>query len=160
VKLYQDKVLIFAYGSNMDLEQMRERCPNSDLAWFVAEARGWKLCFPRYSEKRNGGVGSIDKQDRSSVWGVVFSVDRRDLDRLDRREGLLIGSYIRDGLEVHKESGEAVQTETYFAVRQQEQDFTPHQKYIELYVRGAKHCRLPAHYIELLEGLHGTAKSD
>jgi hypothetical protein len=33
----------------MDLGQMKKRCPNSELTSCVAEARGWKLCFPRES---------------------------------------------------------------------------------------------------------------
>src|SRR6516165_8294753 len=79
--------LVFAYGSNMDPAQMRERCPESDLWWFIAEARDWKLYFPRKSNQRRGGVGSITKQVGSSVWGVVFAVSEHDLARLDRYEG-------------------------------------------------------------------------
>jgi gamma-glutamylcyclotransferase len=86
-------VLIFAYGSNMDLEQMRERCPESDLASFIAEARDWALRFPRNSDKRKGGVGSIERKQGSSVWGVVFAVSERGLKRLDRYEGVLVGAY-------------------------------------------------------------------
>jgi cation transport regulator ChaC len=151
-------VLIFAYGSNMDLAQMRERCPNSSLAAFVAEARDWKLCFPRESTKRKGGVGSIEREEGSSVWGVVFSVSERDLRRLDRHEGVFIGSYTRGGLEVHDRGGQAVQTQTYFAARERKQDFVPHEDYIDLYLKGARHFGLPAQYIESLERLKNQAK--
>jgi gamma-glutamylcyclotransferase len=153
-------VLIFAFGSNMNLAQMKKRCPNSDLASFMAEARGWKLCFPRYSGNREGGVGSIERQEGSSVWGVVFSVNEYDLPRLDNHEGVPKGRYSRGTLKVHKQNGEAVETEAYFAVRQREQDFTPHRKYIDLYVQGAKHFGLPAHYIGFLESLQKNAKID
>src|ERR1700720_4581675 len=91
----QNHVLIFAYGSNMDLQQMKERRPDSDLESFIAEARNWALCFPRESDKRKGGVGSIEGRQGASVWGVVFTVSERDLARLDRREGVLIGAYTR-----------------------------------------------------------------
>ncbi len=80
--------LDFAYGSNMDLVQMRERCPGSLLSPVVAEARGWKLCFPRRSDGRKGGIGSITEDKSASVWGVVFSVTQQDLERLDRFEGV------------------------------------------------------------------------
>src|SRR5690242_6364360 len=80
--------LVFAYGSNMDPAQMRERCPESDLSWFVAEAEGWRLCFPRKSTKRKGGVGSIAREEGASVWGVVFAISERDLSRLDEYEGV------------------------------------------------------------------------
>jgi gamma-glutamylcyclotransferase len=153
-------VLIFAYGSNMDMEQMTERCPESALAPFVAEARDWKLCFPRESTKRKGGVGSIEREKGSSVWGVVFSVSERDLKRLDRREGVLIGSYTRGRLEVHDRDGQAAQTQTYFAVRERKQDFVPHKDYIDLYLKGARHFGLSAQYLEFLEHLKNHAKAD
>lgn len=152
-------VMIFAYGSNMNLDQMKERCPHSDLASFIAEARGWKLCFPRESDKRKGGVGSMEKQEGSSVWGVVFSVSERDLKGLDRNEGVLLKRYTRGPVEVHKQNGDVVQAETYFAVRQREQDFTPHKDYIDLYLQGARHFGLPAEYLEFLDRLQEQAKS-
>jgi cation transport regulator ChaC len=144
----------------MDLGQMKERCPNSDLASFIAEARGWRLCFPRESEKRKGGVGSIERQAESSVWGVVFSVNESDLKRLDRREGALIGSYTRGPVEIYDQKGQLVRAETYFAVRQREEDFLPHKDYIGLYLRGAKHFGLPAEHIESLEHIQNQAKAD
>jgi len=118
-----NNVLIFAYGSNMDLQQIKERCPNSDLASFLAEARGWKLCFPRESNKRKGGVGSIEREEGSSVWGVVFSVNERDLASLDSHEGVPRGRYARGPVEVYTE--QPARAQTYFAVRQREQDFAP-----------------------------------
>lgn len=144
----------------MDPAQMRERCPNSALSAFVAEARDWKVCFPRESTKRKGGVGSIEKQRDTSVWGVVFSVSELDLPRLDRREGVLIGSYTRGGLEVHDRDGQPVQTQTYFAVRERKQDFVPHKDYIDLYLKGARHFGLPAQYLESLERLKNQTKAD
>jgi cation transport regulator ChaC len=150
--------LIFAYGSNMDLQQMKERAPNSELAPFIAEARGWKLCFPRESKKREGGVGSIERKEGSSVWGVVFSVTEGDLESLDSHEGVPRGRYTRGPIEVY--NGQVVLTQTYFAVREREQDFMPHRDYIDLYIRGAKHFGLPAHYIRFLERIRQRAKSD
>jgi cation transport regulator ChaC len=142
----------------MDLAQMKKRCPHSELATFIAEARGWKLCFPRASEKRKGGVGSIERQQGLSVWGVVFSVNECDLESLDRHEGVPKGRYIRGPVEVHKQNGEPVQAETYFAIRQREQDFTPHLDYIDLYLRGAKHFGLPVEYLAFLDQLKNQAK--
>ncbi len=52
-----------------------------------------------------------------------------------------------------------MQAQTYFAVRQEEQDFAPHKDYIDLYLQGARHFGLPAHYLEFLERLHKQAKS-
>jgi gamma-glutamylcyclotransferase (GGCT)/AIG2-like uncharacterized protein YtfP len=146
--------LVFAYGSNMDPAQMRERCPESDLAWFVGEARGWRLCFPRESKKRKGSVGSIVKSPNDSVWGVVFAVTKRDLRRLDSYEGVPSGAYERDHVDILNSAGKNFTVWTYFAAPLSEgQEFLPHADYIMLYVRGAEYFGLPAGYIERLRNI-------
>jgi cation transport regulator ChaC len=144
--------LVFAYGSNMDLEQMRERCPGSDLRPFVAEARGWRLCFPRRANKRRGGVGSVIRHLGESVWGVVFRVTPEDLRTLDKREGVFIDAYHRERIEVFSVDGKSYDVWTYFAVPQDSpaRDYTPHRDYISLYLRGAEQFKLPPEYQEKL----------
>lgn len=149
--------LCFAYGSNMDPAQMRERCPESDLSWFVAEAREWKLCFPRCSKKRDGGVASIvpDPTGSQPVWGVVFSVTDRDLERLDRYEGVTSGKYRREPLEVLDQKGTRYKVWAYFAVVQDNppKEYEPSQEYIELFIRGTEYFGLPNAYVDFLKSL-------
>ena len=146
--------LVFAYGSNMDPAQMRERCPESDLSWFIAEAREWRLCFPRRSDKRKGGVGSIVADKAKSVWGVVFSVSECDMKRLDRFEGVP-KSYKRDHISVTDQGGGGHIVWTYFAIPQDDpaKEYDPHEDYIGLYVKGAEYFSLPAGYVESLRAL-------
>ena len=152
--------LVFAYGSNMDPAQMRERCPESDLAWFIGEARGWRLYFPRESKKRKGGVGSIMRSVDDSVWGVVFTVTKRDVARLDSYEGLPSGVYNRDSLNVVNSDGRNFSPWTYFAVPDgQNREFVPHSDYITLYIRGAEYFGLPAAYIEKLRNIRSSART-
>jgi len=155
--MYQSE-FIFAYGSNMDPAQMRERCPESDLSWFVAEARGWKLCFPRRSERRKGGVGSIAVDETKSVWGVVFSVSARDLGRLDGFEGVPT-CYRRDQITAADREGRDYVVWTYFAVpAEPPQEYEPHKHYIGLYVKGAEYFGLPPQYVEFLRGLEARTR--
>ena len=150
-KMMHENQFVFAYGSNMDPAQMRERCPGSSLTWCVAEARGWSLHFPRKSEKRRGGVGSIIALPESSVWGVVFSISERDLFRLDSFEGVP-KAYRRDQLEVFTASGAPHTVSTYFAIPDRSGDeFLPHKDYIQLYISGAKYFGLPKNYIKALK---------
>jgi gamma-glutamylcyclotransferase (GGCT)/AIG2-like uncharacterized protein YtfP len=151
--------LVFAYGSNMDPAQMRERCPESDLSWFVAEARGWKLCFPRNSTKRKGGVGSVIPEDGPSAWGVVFTVSDRDLLRLDRYEGVGSGAYRRVTIEVFETNGRKVSAWTYFAIPKGSGDFVPHPDYIDLYIKGATYFGLTQEYVDSLKRIRDGAKS-
>ena len=145
---------LFAYGSNMDLAQMKERCPNSRDKFqpFVAQAVGWKLCFPRFSERRQGGVGSMVRAVGEVVWGVVFALAPEDLPRLDAAEGVP-HAYRRDPLSVTW--GNALQKEvwTYFAIPQDNpsKHYIPHQDYLAIYVRGAESFKLPADYLDRLK---------
>lgn len=156
----QENEMVFGYGSNMDLTQMQQRCPDSELTPFIAEARKWRLYFPRHSKKRRGGVGSITADANSSVWGVVFSVCSKDLKRLDSYEGVNSGSYKRERIDVHDKHGTTFNVWAYFAIPNGKREFTPHQEYIDLYVRGAEYFGLPEPYVNSLRELRQKAKAD
>ncbi|TEA12834.1 hypothetical protein C8034_v005572 [Colletotrichum sidae] len=77
----QTNQLYFAYGSNLSLEQMAHRCPDSryigrailpDHAWQINE-RGYANVVPRSG---------------SSVHGLVYAISAADEARLDRCEGV------------------------------------------------------------------------
>lgn len=147
--------LVFAYGSNMDIAQMRERCPDSRnvLQPLVAKAEGWKLCFPRYSDKRKGGVGSIIRAPRETVWGVIYRITtHRDLASLDKSEGVLKNAYHRERLTVVSEDGNEFDTWTYFAVPQDApmRHYQPNADYLAAYIRGAEHFNIDKAYIDKL----------
>ena len=147
--------LVFAYGSNMDIAQMRERYPDSKdrLDPVVAKAEGWKLCFPRYSGHREGGVGSIIRAPGELVWGIVCHiVTSLDLKRLDTREGVFTNAYYRERLVVKTQEGKEIEPWTYFAVPQDTppRHYAPAKDYLALYIRGAEHFGLDAAYVERL----------
>jgi hypothetical protein len=150
---------IFAYGSNMSLPQMKERCPNSKdkLQPFVAKADGWKLCFPRHSDRRQGGVGSIFPAKGEAVWGVVFGVTLEDLASLDRSEGVP-SAYRRDRLPLTWGNLKQ-EVWAYFAIPQDDppKHYKPHEDYLALYIRGAESFKFPVEYIDKLRKIE-TAK--
>ena len=151
---------VFTYGANMDLAQMGERCPNSkDLFQpFVARADGWRLWFPRSSERRQGGVGSMMSAPGEAVWGVVFGLTLEDLARLDRSEGVP-SSYRRDRLALTWGKGLSQEVWAYLAIPQDKppKHYMPHQDYLALYIRGAESFKLPPEYIDKLKKIE-TAK--
>jgi O-acetyl-ADP-ribose deacetylase (regulator of RNase III) len=150
----QQSVFVFAYGSNMDPAQMRDRCPKSDLSPFVAEARGWRLHFPRRSARRNSGVGSIAPDQGQSVWGVVFSVSAPDLIRLDYFEGVSRAAYRRDRITVVDQQGQVHDVWSYFAAGDSApQEYQPSKEYIDFYIRGAEYFELPQNYVESLKAI-------
>ncbi len=156
----QESEMVFAFGSNMDPDQMRERCPESDLSWFAAEARGWELWFPRKSDKRKGGVGSIRKKENSTVWGVVFLVTPRDRMRLDCFEGVQEKNYRHERIDVVDKNGISHSVLAYVAVpAEPPQEYKPHKDYLRLYLRGAGYFGLPSEYIKKLREIE-TVKTE
>ena len=69
-------MLYFAFGSNLDPEQMRERCP-AHRQIGVAVLRDHKLVFPIFSESWGGGVASLQLSHGNDVWGVLHELSDR-----------------------------------------------------------------------------------
>ncbi|MFI5298633.1 MAG: gamma-glutamylcyclotransferase family protein [Polyangiales bacterium] len=78
--------LTFAYGSNLDEEQMRARC-----GAVTREARatlcGHALTFGGFSHRWNGSVASVRRARGSEVAGLLYALDAEALRELDRFEG-------------------------------------------------------------------------
>jgi hypothetical protein len=73
------KTLYFAYGSNLHLEQMKDRCPDSEV-FMSFILKDFKLVFRT--------VADIEKHTRSEVNGVIFKISQKDENSLDRYEGV------------------------------------------------------------------------
>lgn len=78
--------LYFAYGSNMDVAQMRRRVPGSRLLG-AASLKGHEFVFSGYSQTWGGSVANVKKRAGKSVFGVVYELPPDGIAKLDRFEG-------------------------------------------------------------------------
>ncbi|BAF60376.1 histone acetyltransferase HPA2 and related acetyltransferases [Pelotomaculum thermopropionicum SI] len=80
-------VLYFAYGSNLNIEQMKARCPGSKPV-AVAVVPNYRLTF-KGSHRRGYGVADIEqaKTGGYQVFGALYRITAEDLITLDRYEG-------------------------------------------------------------------------
>ncbi len=86
-------MLYFAYGSNLWLDQMASRCPNSH---FVGRA-----ILPDYRWQINQrGFANVTECSGYSVHGLIYQIDEADEARLDRNEGVNSGAYSKRYLSV------------------------------------------------------------
>lgn len=76
--------LYFAYGSNMDLDQMEFRCPDAENAGSV-RLEGYRLTF--CSQNPESGVATILPEEGSHVDGVLWKLTKDCEKSLDRYEG-------------------------------------------------------------------------
>lgn len=72
------KKLYVAYGSNINLEQMAYRCPNSTVAG-TAMLKGYELQFRHHA--------TIEPNEDTEVPVVLWELDPQDERILDRYEG-------------------------------------------------------------------------
>lgn len=75
-----DERLYFAYGSNINLDQMAYRCPNATVLMPVVLS-GYELTF------RGGGVATVIPKKDSEVLGLMWSITPECEKSLDRYEG-------------------------------------------------------------------------
>jgi len=75
-----DERLYFAYGSNINLDQMAFRCPNATVLMPVVLS-GYELAY------RASGVATVIPQKDSEVLGLMWSITPECEKSLDRYEG-------------------------------------------------------------------------
>lgn len=150
--------LYFAYGSNMDWAQMRDRCPSTK---FVGRGRlpDHRLAFTYRSSRRGCGVADILSEKGAQVWGAVYDVSDPDLENLDLHEGYQpgsgSGSYLRIevNVELDVDPPETLKVLAYKVRSPETIHVPPNENYKSLLVAGAKHWQLPEAYIQQLQAI-------
>ena len=72
-----------AYGSNLNVPQMRMRCPHATILG-TATLKGWELLF---KGSKTGSYLTIERNEKGSVPVVIWEVAETDEKALDRYEG-------------------------------------------------------------------------
>ena len=92
-KELSDGILYFAYGSNLSLEQMNKRCPES-----VKIEKGILKNYKWIINSR--GYANVIKSSSDYVEGVVFRITKHDECTLDKKEGVKLGCYEKKTLRI------------------------------------------------------------
>ena len=75
--------LYIAYGSNLNLEQMKRRCPTAEVVG-AATLRNWRLWF---RGGNHSAVATIERERGFAVPVLVWRIQPQDEAALDRYEG-------------------------------------------------------------------------
>lgn len=75
--------IYIAYGSNMDTEQMKRRCPDAVLLG-TGLLEGWRLMF---KGSKTGAYATIEQEKGCTVPILLWRISAEDEERLDRYEG-------------------------------------------------------------------------
>jgi gamma-glutamylcyclotransferase (GGCT)/AIG2-like uncharacterized protein YtfP len=152
-------MLNFAYGSNMDWAQLRQRCPSAKFV-AVGLLPAHRLDFTRKSKNRGCGVADVVVDETESVWGAVFEIPETEVGFLDHAEGYQPGrsreknSYVREDRHVFREGDKSqpLLVSIYSGIPQKDPPL-PNPEYKALILSGAQRWKLPAEYIRKLEAI-------
>ncbi len=126
----------FAYASNLNQKQMRERCPDSE-PMFTATLPNYKLVFLGWYREWRGGKAGIRPFRGEKVLGAIYDVSEQCLRQLDKYES----SYDRLKVTVFNEDGEPIQAITHIKAGRSEET-QPSPEYLSVIQQGYRDWRL------------------
>ena len=129
-------MLYFAYGSNLNLFQMKRRCKDS---FFLKkyELKGYKLNF-----RSKYRAADIEKSKNSLVPGALFEISKSDEKKLDVYEDYPI-LYKKLYFTYYNKT-----VMTYIMVNKTEFRY-PTERYLNVVKRGYKDCKLDTKYLKV-----------
>ena len=129
-------MLYFAYGSNLNLFQMKRRCKDS---FFLKkyELKGYKLNF-----RSKYRAADIEKSKNSLVPGALFEISKSDEKKLDVYEDYPI-LYKKLYFTYYNKI-----VMTYIMVNKTEFRY-PTERYLNVVKRGYKDCKLDVKYLKI-----------
>jgi len=139
----------FAFGSNLDLEQMSRRCPGSRTIG-TAVLTDHRLTFPLYCDFWEGAVASVEPAPGRHVEGGLYELTDDDLAALDEYEDVEGGDYRRQRVTVYAADGQWRESWTYIANPDPTPPPGPSPSYRDALIRGAHQHGLSRHYIDML----------
>ena len=129
-------MLYFAYGSNLNLFQMKRRCKDS---FFIKkyELKGYRLNF-----RSKYRAADIEKSKNSLVPGALFEISKSDEKKLDVYEDFPV-LYKKLYFSYYNKK-----VMTYIMVNKTEFRY-PTERYLNVVKRGYKDCKLDMKYLKI-----------
>jgi hypothetical protein len=142
----------FAYGSNMNLMQMKQRCTSAKV-FGIARLPGYRVDFYGYSAIWDGAQETVVPDKKSEVWGVLYDLKFFDFEQLDahvdaRFDGT--GPYFHYPVDVIDMQKETIDAMIYKKDKCGE-EMSPSMEYLNFIIQGAKEQGLPAEYVAILQ---------
>lgn len=135
-----DGSLYFAYGSNINLEQMAHRCPDAQVAGPV-KLEGWELLF------RGSGVATIGPKEGAAVHGLLWQLTPDCERSLDRYEGYP-HLYVKEPVTVRDAQGQELTVMAYVMTERYRAPAVPPASYYQGILEGYRQNGLPVTFLK------------
>jgi gamma-glutamylcyclotransferase (GGCT)/AIG2-like uncharacterized protein YtfP len=135
--------LYAAYGSNMDPEQMLDRCPHSPAAG-TGWLNGWRLTFGGEELGWDGALAMVVPDASSQVFVALYDVSPQDHAKLDYWEGADDGLYNKIKLRISALEGDLL---AWVYVLDAYEGGLPSARYLGLIAEAAQAAGAPDEYV-------------
>jgi hypothetical protein len=152
-----DELFYFAYGSNMNKEQISARCAKAKVV-AVAKLSDFQLAFFGHSVVWDGAEETVVPSPSHDVWGVVYQLSASDQERLDDAQGARLdgsGPYFHFPATVTAADGSSYSV-LLFKKDSLGRRLKPSQEYLSFIAQGAADRELPAAYVEALRTMESA----
>jgi gamma-glutamylcyclotransferase (GGCT)/AIG2-like uncharacterized protein YtfP len=144
--------LYFAYGANLDVEAMAQRCPRSRLIGVGRLARH------RFAIMKEG-FATVVRDPQANVHGVLYDLALADIPALDRYEHVSEGLYQKVTQPILRQQGGPVRALLYVGRSGEARNAIAKPGYVEAIITHAKAHDLPREHIAHLANFAPTAVS-
>lgn len=144
-------IYYFGYGSNLDETYFKQWTPSAKKVT-NAHLPNYEIQFRKYSTDLEGGISSIIPKPGGLVQGVVYTIDKKEMEALDILEDVPLGIYNRETFKVIATDGTWYNADLYY-VAEPKGPFTPSIKYLGYMIKGAKAQGINQPWIDYLEAL-------
>lgn len=150
------EVYYFAYGSNLNQTQMRNRIGTCELIG-IGCLPNYTVKFNKKAEKTDNVYANIEPQQNSCVYGAVYKLADDQLAKMDQFEGFKGNQnpenhYEKQEFDVTLLTGDSpIKVIAYVAAnkyRVSETSYKPTEIYLKTILEGAVESGLPAPYIQ------------
>ncbi len=127
-------MLYFAYGSNLNHEQMKRRCNG---AKYIKKhtLKSYKLCFSHKTKSSIYGHANIIKNKKSKVLGALWNINKKDEKELDWYEGVDYNYYKKNYFTLKGKKVLVYVQKIYYLQK-------PNSTYLHTIIQGYKDCSL------------------
>jgi len=127
-------MLYFAYGSNLNHHQMKDRCNGSK---YIKKhtLKGYKLCFSHKTNHSIYGHANIIKDKKAKVIGVLWNINKKDEKKLDWYEGVDYNYYSKKYFTLNGKRVLVYVQKIYYLKK-------PNTTYLHIIIKGYKDCLL------------------
>ncbi|KAH0547399.1 gamma-glutamylcyclotransferase-like [Cotesia glomerata] len=149
-----NKVLYFAYGSNLLTSRIRINNPSAML-YGIGRLEDYRLDFIGWSNLWNGAPATIVETPGFHVWGAIWELDVADIKNLDQQEtgynALQVDIVTHSGAKYNCRVYQQIKVpDAYVKLRKLPNPRRPSEIYLKIIVKGALDREIPIEYINML----------